>query len=87
MAKKPTLKVAPEVEAAFPGFTKDAERVIDEAVADQAASFKSQSELSPNARWISERLNDILYRVHNEKFTDNEVNKLRTQIENSVLVK
>lgn len=50
-------------------------------------SYFSQSELTPNARFVSEVLNDLLYKIHRNRLSQNEVNKLRTQIENSVTVR
>lgn len=50
-------------------------------------SYLSQSELTPNARFVSEVLNDILYKIHRNRLTQNEVNKLRTQIENGVSIR
>lgn len=50
-------------------------------------SYLSQSELTPNARFVSEVLNDLLYKIHRNRLSQNEVNKLRTQIENSVTVR
>lgn len=53
----------------------------------QEDSYLSQSELEPNARWVSELLNDILYKVHRDKYTTNEINKLRAQLENNVSIR
>ncbi len=61
----------------------DANAVVNVAI----LPIKSASELSLNARWLSERLNSLLYRIHSEQFTENEINKLRTQIETQVTIR
>lgn len=50
-------------------------------------TYLSQSELDPNARWVSERLNDLLYKIHRNLLPQNAVNKLRAQLENGVFIK
>lgn len=53
----------------------------------QEDAYLSQSEMTPNARYCSEVLNDLLYKLHRDKLSVNDVNKLRAQLENSITIR
>lgn len=51
-----------------------------EVVYDPEDDYRSQDELDPVAAECSEKLNHLLYMVHADRFSENQLRKLRAQL-------